>query len=214
HIFGEEGVYSVKVTVTSNSNQVGTTTFQVTVADPAVVATVSGFSATQNTALNNQIVATFTDPGGAEPNASDPNDGIPSHYLATINWGDGTTTNGTISQSGGTFTVTGSHTYTQVGSFTLTVAIIHENAPTTTVSGTVTVSTTTVGVVNFVDFETGDFSQTALHTNGAIVTNPALDGRFSLQLLRSNSVANAEIRRPDKTFYSLPTVFYSFLFHL
>src|SRR5439155_7479241 len=129
-----------------------------------------------------------------------------------INWGDGTSSTATISQSGNTFSVQGNHTYGQAGTFTVTVTILHENAPATTVTSTATVSTTTTGVVNFVDFETGDFSQTVSHTNGAIVTSPALDGRFSLQLLRNNSVANAVIRQADKSFYNLPTVFYSFLF--
>src|SRR5207248_8681506 len=60
---------------------------------------------------------------------------------------------------------------------------------------------------------TGDLSQTVLtDTPGTIVTSPALHGQYSLQLSRSNSIANAEIRQPDKTFYNLPTAFYSFLF--
>jgi hypothetical protein len=73
-------------------------------------------------------------------------------------------------------------------------------------------SSATQGLVNYVDFETGDFSQCASHVGGAIVTSPALDGTYSLQLLRSNSVANGEIRAGGTTYYNLPTVYYSFLF--
>src|SRR5262249_54723843 len=58
----------------------------------------------------------------------------------------------------------------------------------------------------------GDFSQAATHTNGAIVTSPALDGTYSLQLQRSNSVANYEIRQSGTTYYNLPTAYYQFLF--
>jgi len=79
------------------------------------------------------------------------------------------------------------------------------------VSWTATVTAAT-GSVNFVNFETGDFSQVASHINGAIVTSPALDGRYSLQLQRSNSVANVEIRQSGTTYYNLPTAYYSFLF--
>ncbi|HLJ93650.1 MAG TPA: Ig-like domain-containing protein [Gemmataceae bacterium] len=68
-------------------------------------------------------------------------------------------------------------------------------------------------LVNSIGFETGDFSQTAAHQGGTIVTSPALDGMFSLQLLRNNSAAWAEIGEPDdQTFYNLPTAFYSFEF--
>ncbi|HLJ91862.1 MAG TPA: hypothetical protein VKU02_01585, partial [Gemmataceae bacterium] len=66
--------------------------------------------------------------------------------------------------------------------------------------------------VNSVNCETGDFSQVATQTNATIVSSPALDGSYSLQLLRSNSVANAEIRGSSTTYYNLPTASYSFEF--
>src|SRR5439155_8278090 len=66
--------------------------------------------------------------------------------------------------------------------------------------------------VNFVNFETGDFNQSATHVGGAIVTSPALDGTYSLQLLRSHSVAHVEIRQSGTTYFNLPTASYSFLF--
>src|SRR5207237_5512929 len=60
--------------------------------------------------------------GGSE-NASDPGD-----YHATIDWGDGTSSAGTISgpDSNGVFSVTGTQTYASTGSFTVTVTINHE----------------------------------------------------------------------------------------
>src|SRR4029077_11127170 len=126
-----------------------------------VVASATNFSAQPNQALTNQTVATFTDPGGAEPHAFDPSG---THYTTTINWGDGTSSTATISQSGNTFSVQGNHTYGQTGTFSVTVVIVHDNAPQTTTTAPATISTTTPsGVVNFVDFETGDFSQTANH---------------------------------------------------
>ena len=62
------------------------------------------FNAVENQPSATQTVATFTDPGGAEAHAD---------YSASINWGDGTTSAGTISgpDASGVFTVTGSHTY-------------------------------------------------------------------------------------------------------
>jgi hypothetical protein len=69
-------------------------------------------------------------------------------------------------------------------------------------------------LVNNVDFETDDFSQLANHNGGAIVPSPALDGQFSLQLLRTstNPVAWGEIRQPNNGYYNVPTATYSFLF--
>ena len=50
-----------------------------------------------------QTVATFTDPGGAEPLGD---------YSALIDWGDGTAPSaGTITFAGGIYTVQGSHTF-------------------------------------------------------------------------------------------------------
>src|SRR5204863_185892 len=49
-------------------------------------------------------------------------------FSATIAWGDGTTSAGTVSGGGGSFAVSGSHTYAVAGSFTLTVTLT-ENAP-------------------------------------------------------------------------------------
>ena len=81
------------------------------------------------------------------------------------------------------------------------------------VSWTATVTAAT-GSVNFVNFESGDFSQAASHVGGTIVTSPALSGTYSLQLQRSGSVANYEIRQSGTTYYNLPTAYYRFLFEM
>src|SRR5262249_23193052 len=126
----------------------GSTIFQVSVADPAVIATALNFSAGVNVPFTSQAVATFTDPGGAEPNPSDPTGTIANHYSATIDWGDFSgPTPATITYSGspgsttGVFTVSGSHTYSQIFTYTTTITITHEGAPQTVVQGTVNVST-------------------------------------------------------------------------
>jgi hypothetical protein len=83
-----------------------------------------------------QAVATFTDPGGAEPNLFDAGP-LSSHYTATIHWGDGTSDDtGAITYNGiplddsptNTFTVSGHHDYTTNGTYTITVTIHHEGA--------------------------------------------------------------------------------------
>lgn len=62
----------------------------------------------------NGVVATFTT--GDAPVAA-------SEYPTSINWGDGTTTPGTITGGAGTFTVSGNHIYAEGGSWVLTVKV-------------------------------------------------------------------------------------------
>ena len=132
------------MTVTDNQSVVGAAAFQDNVAEVDVVATASSFTAVLNQPFSNQVVATFTDPAGAEPNSADPNGTIADHYTASIYWGDFSFpfTDGTITFSGGVFTVTGSHTYFFGGfgiPLTTQVTINHEGSQ-VTVFGTATVN--------------------------------------------------------------------------
>ena len=65
----------------------------------------------------------------------------------TINWGDGTSTPpntpaNVVTFAGGTFTVTGTHTYTSLGSFTITTTVTNDLGGTAVLTGTAIVSTT------------------------------------------------------------------------
>lgn len=70
-------------------------------------------------------VATFTDPDTSA---------VASEYTATIDWGDASLpTAGTISgPTGGPFTVTGTHTYTEEGTYPVTVTITDVDTPSNT----------------------------------------------------------------------------------
>jgi hypothetical protein len=119
HTYTEEGSYTITVTINHEATTTQTVTSLATVTDQNVVAT-GGFTVTaiKGTTSTPQTVATFADPSGAEPTAN---------YSATIDWGDGgPTSQGTITEAGGVFTVQGSHNYQAVGNFTLTVTINHE----------------------------------------------------------------------------------------
>jgi uncharacterized repeat protein (TIGR01451 family) len=69
---------------------------------------------TRSHSLTNFQVATFTHANGVEP---------ASAFVATIDWGDGTTSQGNITQSGTTYTVTGSHTYGNGKNHTITTTV-------------------------------------------------------------------------------------------
>ena len=91
--------------------------------------TASGTTLPLSGASANGVVANFTD---ANPLAT------MSDFSATIDWGDGSTSAGTIGTgSGNSFTVSGSHTYAQAGSYTATVTIQDQGGSTATATTTV-----------------------------------------------------------------------------
>jgi hypothetical protein len=120
------------VTITVNNPGAGggmSNTHSLSVVDAPLTLTLIPFTPQPNTPLTNVAVATFTD---ASPN---PN---LNAYQAVIHWGDGFVSTasaaaGTITQNGNTFTILGSHTYTQA-SLALTVQVQDfgaNNAPAT-----------------------------------------------------------------------------------
>lgn len=88
-------------------------------------------TATEGIPLNNVQVATFIDDSGAPL----------SRYSASINWGDGTTSKGTVVAGGspGTFKILGSHTYLEEGLYTLKVSESNGVSTLGPVSGVITV---------------------------------------------------------------------------
>jgi hypothetical protein len=89
-------------------------------------------SATEGVPLNDVPVATFLDESGA-PLGS---------YSATIDWGDGTVTSGTVvpGDSPGSFLILGSHTYINAGEYTLTVSEFNGTSTLGPVSGPIFVA--------------------------------------------------------------------------
>jgi hypothetical protein len=140
------GAATITVTISHDATSPQTVTDTATIIDPNVVAT-SGisFMAAEGSATVSGTLATFTDPGNPTGAAEDAAD-----YSASINWGDGTTSTGTITNNNGTYTVTGQHTYTgetipggmggSEGTATITVTISHDatTPPSVTDSATIT----------------------------------------------------------------------------
>jgi hypothetical protein len=81
-------------------------------------------------------VATFT--------TADTLDGATS-FIATITWGDGSTSAGTITGRAGSFSVSGSHTYADAGSETVTVQVSHTLGYTAAATATGTAVVTGLG---------------------------------------------------------------------
>lgn len=132
HTYADEGGFTVTVTVTDIANaQTASSSGTATVAESDVLAgTGLAISATQ-----------FLPFAGAVANFSDSNTtNVASDFTATINWGDGNTTAGVVSGSGGAFTVSGTHTYTTAGGFPVIVTLSDDPPGTATATATGTAS--------------------------------------------------------------------------
>jgi hypothetical protein len=154
---GDEGQDIVTTTLTRITDNSTATAFGTVNLGESDNFTVTGtnISGSQGTPLNNVQVATFTDTYTGHPDGSD--------FLALIDWGDGTTTAGTISGSGGSFTVDGSHTYADAGNDTVTVGVFDVGGP-ATATGT---STATIAARTLV----GQMVLTAATENHALSAN-------------------------------------------
>src|SRR5262249_60744873 len=64
---------------------------------------------------------------------------ISLHAQLPIYWGDTSSSAGTVSYSGGIYTVSGTHTYGEEGSYSITIDVSDDGGSTTTITGTATV---------------------------------------------------------------------------
>jgi hypothetical protein len=130
HFYHEEGGYTVTTTFSQGAafSVIVSSTAAVTDA-PLTNVQVPVLNATEGISTGTVVVASFTDPGGSEPVGD---------YGAAIQWGDGSSTSGTIVDLGnGQFNVTASHVYPDEGNKTLTVTLTHDQLSAVAASATV-----------------------------------------------------------------------------
>jgi hypothetical protein len=120
HTYTEESAvgYHVTATITDDDGAgSSSTTVAATVivddASPRATA-VNGLTATQNVSSGNVLLAHFTDPDQF---------GAITDYNASIDWGDGQVTDGSIAPGNGGFDVSGQHTYASLGVYNVAVTI-------------------------------------------------------------------------------------------
>ena len=130
----EEGLHNIKVTLADDSPGTAKATLSesVLVIDAPLTATSMSLGASENTPFSNVAIASFTD---ADPN------GAVGDYIATIDWGDGSSTQlGSVKSNGsGGFNVLGTHTYAEEGTYHPVVAI-HDGGTGTSAISTVNVA--------------------------------------------------------------------------
>ncbi len=129
HAYAEDGNFTIAATILATdvpaplSPASTSTSTPVRVLDAAMTASPAVPPAwTEGIAPASPVVlATFTD---ADPNA------VPGDYSTTIDWGDGTTSAGTVvaASTPGEFEVLGSHTYAEDGTPTASVQIVDTDA--------------------------------------------------------------------------------------
>src|SRR5205823_5482231 len=130
--YEEEGTKPITVTITHDSAPAAMAFSTAFVADqPGVPTGGFTFSAVEGAPSASQTVATFTDPAGAESL---------NDYSASISWGDGSASPGTITVNAGVFTVSGNHSYAEEGSKTITVTVNHDTALAATTTSTASVA--------------------------------------------------------------------------
>ncbi len=124
HTYQEEGSHPVMVHIMdSDSTNTADATSTANVGDAALTSSCATPPASAQTF--NGPTATFTDANAFATSAD---------FTATINWGDGSSSAGTVSGGPGVgpYTVTGSHTYSSTGPFTITTTINDDGGSTTT----------------------------------------------------------------------------------
>jgi ELWxxDGT repeat protein len=130
HSYAEAGTYTVTMTIAKGGGSPKSVTTTMRVADAPLWAGRQFLRVTEGQAFTG-TVATSTD--------SNPL-GRAGDFTATIQWGDGTTSTGTMTQTGpGRFAVQGGHAYAAAGKYTVTVAVADKGGRTSTAMSTVQV---------------------------------------------------------------------------
>jgi hypothetical protein len=114
HTYLQVGSYTITVQIGDSDSDTAIASSVATVVPPPLTATGMDVSASAGQSFTG-VVASFTDSGFS---------GSASSYSATITWGDGNTSAGTVIANGqGDFNVIGSDTFQQEGRYTATVTI-------------------------------------------------------------------------------------------
>ncbi len=120
HVYIDETTVHPVVTITrtTDNNQIALTGTVTITEDDSLTPTGTTINVTQGQSFNG-VVATFNDTNSTS---------IATDFTATIDWGDGTASTGTVTGGSGALTVSGDHIYAAPGTDTVTVALA-DDAP-------------------------------------------------------------------------------------
>lgn len=115
HTYQNIGVYTVTVTISDAQGMPVASVSQVSVVN--VAPTVGSVTVNNSTVVVNTVItasAAFTDLGSADT------------HTAVWDWGDGAVTTGTVTETNGSGSVSGSHSYTVSGAYTVKLTVTDE----------------------------------------------------------------------------------------
>ena len=184
HTYAEEGPYTLTLTVTDSTTATASGSTSTSAADAALIVTGASVSAVEGGTGFTGTVASFND--------SDPN-GVAADYSATINWGDQTSSAGTVTSNGsGGFSVSGSHAYAEEGSFTVTVTVSDAGGASATANSSAGVADAAIaltGAAGFREHHRTNFTATVATLTDADPGGVATD--YTIQINWGDGTASA-----------------------
>jgi hypothetical protein len=205
--YGAQGTFTTNITVVSTNNGLDGFATGTAKIGPSSLYGLTGQQFTANAGASfSTTVATFTDATLTD---------TPSDFSATIAWGDGQTSQGTVTGGSGKFSIIGSHVYAEPGTEAVTVTLVdqqnHSSFTTSTANVTgpvLTPQATTfmpslsepfTGIVgSFFDTDPSDNPSNLTATitwgdghisTGTIVPQPNIPGYFEVQGTNTYTVA-------------------------
>ena len=131
HTYAKAGNYAASTLVTAASGQTTLIANTAAVADVPLTARAANFTANAGSAFSGVLVARFFTANGS---------GIVGDFTATVTWGDGSASQGTVASDGhGGYVVDGAHTYAYGGEYVYKVQVTDQGGSTATTQGTATV---------------------------------------------------------------------------
>src|SRR5205085_810870 len=113
HAYADNGTYTATATGTDDDGGAGSNNKTASSSNASPVVTARPFSGADRPSRT------------ASAGCSDPATG--ATHTCTINWGDGNTAAGTISESNGSSTCSGSHAYRDNANYTVTVTVVDDD---------------------------------------------------------------------------------------
>ncbi|MHA2494029.1 MAG: PKD domain-containing protein, partial [Candidatus Hodarchaeales archaeon] len=119
HVYADNGIYIVTVTVTDDDGAATADTLMITVLNVAPFVEAGTDQTVNEGDLVSLDPAAFTDAGTGDT------------HTAVIDWGDGTVEIGVVTEADGYGTVSGSHVYADNGAYTVTVTVTDDDGAAT-----------------------------------------------------------------------------------
>lgn len=138
HTYLNNGVYTATLTVTDTAGETSTDTATITVNNVAPIINSIGSIEPVLPGIQINTNASFSDAG------------VLDTHTATWNWGDGNSSAGVVSETNGSGTVTGNHTYSSPGVYTVTLTV-NDGTDIGSQTLTITILTASQTINNLVD---------------------------------------------------------------